>query len=76
MEIIDVVKKLVGKIDPIGETRIDNERLENLKILTALVEGLIEDIYAVSKNKNCPEYSRQEAGMYAACFLEHVRVNY
>lgn len=31
MELIDIVDKLVGRIDPIGDTAIDNERFENLK---------------------------------------------
>lgn len=27
----EVVKKIIGKIEPLGETNIDNDRFENLK---------------------------------------------
>ena len=37
----DVVKKLIGKINPIGETNTDNERFENLKAMCELVNNLI-----------------------------------
>ena len=31
MDYYEVVKKLIGEVDPVGETHIDNERFENLK---------------------------------------------
>ena len=33
MELIDVVRKLVGPISPIGESHADEKRFENLKNL-------------------------------------------
>ena len=58
MEIYDVVKKLVGKIDPIGETNTDNQRFENLKVMTELVDNLLTDIACVRMEKGRHEYSR------------------
>ena len=66
MKIYDVVKKLVGEIEPIGETNTDNERFENLKNMTDLVDRLLSDIDSVAwRNKNRHEYSRSRAGKYA-----------
>lgn len=41
MELIDIVDKLVGRIEPIGDTAIDNERFENLKVYCDLIERMI-----------------------------------
>jgi len=35
MEIIDVVRKLVGPVNPIGVSAIDQERFKNLEVLTS-----------------------------------------
>lgn len=45
MELVDVVRKLVGPINPIGESHTDAERLENLKAMTKLLEDLLGDVY-------------------------------
>ena len=34
IDVYKVVKKLIGEIDPIGETQTDDERFENLKAMT------------------------------------------
>ena len=69
MEIKDVVDKLVGKIDPVGETNTDEKRLENLKTMCALVDSLVTDIWYVAQNKDRCEYSIKQAGIYAEKFL-------
>lgn len=69
MELIDVVRKLIGPVDPVGETHTDNERFENLKQLTELVDYLVGDIDKVIVNKNRPEYSMKRAGEFAEHFL-------
>ncbi len=76
MEIIDVVKKLVGDIEPIGETHTDSKRLDNLKVMTALVDELLGNIYYVSKEKDCIEHSRKQAGNHAYKFLEYITKEY
>ena len=72
MEIADVVMKLVGRIDPIGETHVDGDRLYNLKVLVIVVDELLDRIYRVAEDKDCAEYSRKEAGKYAYDFLRRV----
>lgn len=66
----DVVKKLIGNINPIGETNTDNERFENLKALCELVNNLITDIDDMAYlNKDAREFSVKRASQYASNFL-------
>ena len=66
----DVVKKLIGKINPIGEKNTDNERFENLKEMCELVNNLIIDIDDVAyQNKDAREFSVKRASEYASNFL-------
>lgn len=70
MKAEEIVSKLIGPINPIGETNTDNERFENLKAMCELVNELITGIDAVAYNhKNAPEYSRKRAAHYASEFL-------
>ena len=75
MEIYDVVRKLVGEIDPIGETNTDNQRFENLKVMTDLIDKLLTDIDDLAYlEKNRHEFSRQRAGKYADKFLKKMGI--
>ena len=44
MDVYEVVKRLVGPINPLGETNADNIRFGNLKVLCELVNDLVSDI--------------------------------
>ncbi len=77
MELYDVVKKLLGEIDPVGETNEDNRRFENLKATTDLVYKLLTDIgYVEDYFKDCHEYSKKKASKFASKFLEGVIEEY
>jgi hypothetical protein len=76
MKIYEVVVKLIGPIMPIGETNTDDERLENLKEMTNLVDRLIYDIGCVIHNKNRPEYSMKKAGKFADDFFDSLGLNH
>lgn len=70
LELKDIVMKLIGNINPIGETNTDNDRFENLKCLCALVDDLVGQIDNVSyKNKDSHEFSVKRASDYADKFL-------
>ena len=69
MELIDVVRKLIGPVDPVGETNADDQRFKNLQVLTELVDRLVFDIDQVGMQKNRAEYSRNRAGQFADKFL-------
>ena len=65
MDIHEIVKKLVGEIEPVGETNIDNARFENLKVMAELIGKLIFDIDELIPLKDRAEYSINRAGKYA-----------
>lgn len=69
------VQKIIGPIRPIGETNADNERLDNLRQMTELVDELLQDISAVSMDRNRVEYSIKTAGQYAYKFLQQIKQN-
>ena len=73
MDYEKIVKKLVGSIDPVGETNIDEERFRNLKEMCALVEGLIGEIYRVTTYADRAEGSMRRAGKYAQVFLNDIK---
>ena len=72
MDMYQIVKKLIGKIEPIGETSEDDKRFENLKAMTELIEKLLIDIQYVAEEKNRHEYSRSRAGKFATTFLFYI----
>lgn len=57
MELIDIVDKLVGRIDPIGDTAIDNERFENLKVYCELIDTMVRNIDDIAYNNMNSELS-------------------
>ena len=67
---LDVVKKLVGKIRPVGESNTDAERFENLKAMCELANDLIKEIDAVGYDfKDDHQGSIRKCSDYAQKFL-------
>jgi len=74
LDLYDIVKKLTGEINPVGEFNEDNKRFENLKVVTELVEKLIIDIDEVTIIKDRHEYSMNKAGIFAKEFLDSLGI--
>jgi hypothetical protein len=74
MTLHEIVKKLVGEIDPVGETNTDNARFENLKTLTNLVDHLLGDIDRVAGKRIRHEYSMKRAGKFACDFFDQIGI--
>ena len=70
MEYYEVVKKLIGPINPIGESHTDEGRFYNLTELVSLLDGLISDIEKVAQNETRTEYSMKKAGEFARSILD------
>ncbi len=68
---LDVIIKLIGPVFPAGDSTRDEERLNNLKVMCEVLDGLIRKVGEVSTCKNSPEHSVQRAGNYAAEFLHN-----
>lgn len=74
IDIYEVVKKLVGLINPVGETNIDNDRFENLKQMTDLVEKLLSDIDWLNSYKNNHQFSMKRSAEFASDFQDSVGI--
>ena len=73
MDYKKIIMKLIGDIDPVGETNEDEERFGNLEDMCALVAGLLFEIKRVSGNADRSEGSMRRAGKYAQVFLNDVK---
>jgi fructose-1,6-bisphosphatase/sedoheptulose 1,7-bisphosphatase-like protein len=65
----EIVKKIIGDIQPSGDSRTDIERFENLKAMCKLVDDLVTEIDHVTVYKSRHEHSMNEMGNYASKFL-------
>lgn len=72
MELYEIVMKLVGPVQPIGETRADGERLANMKALTELVDRLLREIERAARSADRVEASMKAIGAHARAFLKDV----
>lgn len=73
MELHEVVMKLVGPVMPVGETREDERRLENMKALTELADRLLLEIDVVSHSADRVEASMKAIGVHARDFMMAVK---
>jgi hypothetical protein len=71
--VYEVVTKLIGPIDAVGEHNTDTRRLDNLTELITLADKLLFDISMAAKDKDRPEDSMRKIGQKADRFLREVR---
>ena len=72
-EVYDVVTKLIGDVEPIGDSSADEFRYRNLKAMTNLVDRLLTDIVRVALQAGRQEASIRRAGKFAEQFLAEVQ---
>lgn len=73
MDIYDVVTKLVGPILPVGETNEDQRRLDNIKVLTNVVDRLLLHLNDAALHADRPQASMKAIGKYAKEYMDEVR---
>lgn len=73
MDIPEIVKKLIGSIEPLGDSQIDEKRYENLIEHVYLISDLIESLIFVSKYKDSYEASVKQLGARAYAELLELR---
>lgn len=61
-EVADIVFKIVGEIEPVGETHTDDARFNHLQTLLNTLDILIDEVTFVLPCENRYEYSMQRAG--------------
>lgn len=65
-----IVEKLIGSIQPLGDSSVDGDRFNNLVEMCTLVDYLVGKIDDVNyQNKESHEYSVVKASNYASEFL-------
>lgn len=68
--VTEVVKKLIGEIQPYGATHIDDKRFENLKTMCEVVNNLVIEIdIDAFENKDRKEFSMKQMADYASNFM-------
>lgn len=72
MELHEIVMTLVGPVQPVGETRADEQRLDNMKKLTELVDRLLFEIDTAAASADRVEASMKAIGMHARKFMATV----
>lgn len=73
MENIDIVRKLIGNINPVADAAIDTERLKNLESYLQLLEVMLSDISFVAREKDSPYASARNIGEIADKFLQNIK---
>ena len=71
----DVVKKLIGEINPVGESNEDNKRFENLKAMCELLNEIHTAVDNVAyEYRDRQEFSIKRACDYAKNQLDHMGI--
>ena len=74
MEIYDVIGKLVGPIDPVGESNTDARRLNNLKVQSDLTYRLVQSTIRVfERNRHSHEGSVRLSAETARKYIDGLR---
>lgn len=75
MDIYQIVMKLVGPVEPIGDSGADIKRLENLQELTKLIDQLLTEVDEIVRdNKDHYEHSRIIAADHCNKFLDDIGI--
>jgi hypothetical protein len=75
MDIYGIVKKLIGEIEPIGDSSVDEKRYDNLLEYCLLIERLLQDIKDVTYYKDKVEYSMSKSGKRANDFIDEIKAD-
>ncbi len=75
MNLPEIVKKLTGPIQPVGESNADHTRIENLDKVIELTESLLNDLIKASTNANRYEASMKSIGVRARTALREMMDN-
>lgn len=75
-QIVEVVFALVGNTNPYGEMYLDTDTLDNLHVLTEVIDKLIYEVYKKTKYANRAEYPMKLIGKNAQDFLGYLVEEY
>lgn len=69
-EVADIVMKLIGEIEPVGETYTDDVRYKHLILLLDTLDVLIDEVRFILPNIDRNEYSMNRAGQWASKWIK------
>lgn len=69
----DVVRKIVGPIDPNGNSDADEMCLQNMDAMCDLIRELIQDVEYVSRKRTSMERSVSAVAINAHVFLSNLK---
>ncbi len=69
-EVADLVMRMIGEIEPVGETNTDNARFVHLQILLNTLDILINEVTFVLPNERRYEASMKKAGKEVRTWLK------
>lgn len=72
MEIKEILERLLGKIEPVGETNEDNKRFENLDRYREVLNFIIDRLLICANYKNDNRYSVNKIGEEAFEILKDI----
>ena len=71
--VCEVIDKLVGSVEAVGETNTDGRHLNNLKVLENVLRHIIVTIGEETPNAKRYEWSMKESGEYAIAILRNTK---
>jgi hypothetical protein len=71
--IADMIRTLVGAIEPVGDSSLDDEIYMNQLNMQGVIDVLLDDVQHLLSNKKSYEYSVKRAGEEARNWLEEKR---
>jgi len=75
-QIYEVIKKLIGPIDPVADSAIDEKRGENMDTMTSLILLLHQDVeYVARHHKDSPYASQKAVADQANKYLDSLGIN-
>jgi hypothetical protein len=73
LDLYDIVMRLVGPVQPTGDSGEDVRRLGNMKALIGLMEDLMVDVLAAAKCADQYQDSMRRIGVVARDFVNEMR---
>ena len=71
--VCEVIDKLVGSVEAVGETNTDGRHLNNLKVLENVLRHIIVTIGEETPNAKRYKWSMKESGEYAMAILRETK---
>lgn len=72
LHLIEIIRKLNGPIEPLGDAADDWNRYQNMEDLAVVIDALVDDMCEVSACRYAQEASLRKAGERAHLLLSDV----